>query len=83
MKNKERLHKILDLKGLLIQPINTTMTNVAVATGKKKNGHIKCITDDKIAEGLIDATGNLDKGLIGFMIFAPQSEVMKMYEEEK
>lgn len=82
MTNRERLHKVLDLEGLRIQPVNKTLLQVEKATSKKKQGYLKCVTDDLIAEGLIDAALSDDKGLIGFMVFVPKSEFMKMYENE-
>lgn len=83
MTNRERLHKVIDLEGLIIQPVNRTLSQVSKATSAKKKGYLKCVTDDHIADGLISSVGSQDKGLIGFMIFVPQSEFNKMYEEEK
>lgn len=83
MTNRERLHKVLDLEGLIIQPVNRTVLQVSKATGKKKFGYLKCATENDIADGLIDSVGNTDKGLVGFMIFVPKREFNKMYKDEK
>lgn len=83
MKNKDRLHKVLDLKGLRIQPISRCLLEVKKATSKNKPGFIKCATEDAIANGLINGITDEDKGLVGFMIFVPKSEFIKMYEKEK
>lgn len=84
MTNRERMHKILDLEGLRIQPVNKTLIEIKKASSKKKPGCIKCVVDDSVADGLMaENFGEKEKGLVGFMIFVPTSEFDHMYEEEK
>lgn len=80
MTNRELLHKILDSENVILQPINKTLEQASKRTSKKRPGYIKCVTDDIIAEGLINAHFDSNNGLIGFMMFIPINEYKTIHE---